>query len=77
MKKDIHPRYETMTASCSCGNKILVRSTLCKDMALDVCAKCHPFYTGTQKVIDSGGRIERFNKRFAGMSTRKGKPDAA
>lgn len=77
MKKDIHPRYETMTASCSCGNKIAVRSTLCKDMSLDVCSKCHPFYTGTQKVIDSGGRIERFNKRFGAMSTRKGTTGAA
>ena len=71
MKADIHPRYEDITATCSCGNKIQTRSTLCKDLQLDVCSACHPFYTGTQKVMDTGGRIERFNKRFAGLSTRK------
>ena len=64
MKPDIHPKYEEMTFTCSCGNKIKTSSTLCKDMHVDVCSKCHPFYTGTQKVMDSGGRIERFNKRF-------------
>lgn len=66
MKKDIHPKYEEITATCTCGNVIQTKSTLCKDIHLDVCSACHPFYTGQQKVLDTGGRIERFNKRFGG-----------
>ncbi len=64
MKKDIHPDYEMMTATCSCGNVIKVRSTLGRDMSLDVCSECHPFYTGTQKIMDSGGRVDRFRQKF-------------
>ncbi|MBB3047629.1 large subunit ribosomal protein L31 [Litorivivens lipolytica] len=64
MRADIHPKYEEITATCSCGNVIKTRSTLCQDMHLDVCAKCHPFYTGTQKMMDTGGRVDRFRKRF-------------
>lgn len=71
MQKDIHPKYEAITISCSCGNKIETRSTLCKDLSIEVCSKCHPFYTGTQKVMDTGGRIERFNKRFGSLRTAK------
>ncbi|MDP0560888.1 MAG: 50S ribosomal protein L31 [Candidatus Endonucleobacter sp. (ex Gigantidas childressi)] len=71
MKSDIHPNYEDITVSCSCGNKINTRSTLCKDLSIEVCSKCHPFYTGTQKVMDVGGRIERFNKRFGNLTSRK------
>lgn len=64
MKKDIHPDYEMITATCSCGNVIKVRSTVGKDISLDVCSECHPFYTGTQKIMDSGGRVDRFRKKF-------------
>ena len=64
MKQDIHPDYEMITATCSCGNVIKVRSTLGRDMSLDVCSECHPFYTGTQKIMDSGGRVDRFRQRF-------------
>lgn len=71
MKPEIHPDYEEITVSCSCGNKIQTRSTLCRDLSIEVCAKCHPFYTGTQKVMDTGGRIERFNKRFGRLGARK------
>ncbi len=71
MKPNIHPEYKDTTFTCSCGNKIKTSSTLCKDLLIDVCSKCHPFYTGTQKVMDTGGRIERFNKRFGTRSTRK------
>ncbi len=71
MKPEIHPNYQDITVSCSCGNKIQTRSTLCKDLSIEVCSKCHPFYTGTQKVMDTGGRIERFNKRFGKLSARK------
>ena len=64
MKKDIHPDYAEITATCSCGNVIKVRSTVGKDLSLDVCSECHPFYTGTQKIMDSGGRVDRFRKKF-------------
>ena len=68
MKPDIHPQYETITARCSCGNVIETRSTLGHDIHLEVCSACHPFYTGTQKILDTGGRVERFRRRFGNMS---------
>ena len=71
MKADIHPRYEDITARCSCGNEIKTRSTLTQDITIDVCSRCHPFFTGKQKIVDSGGRVDRFNKRFAGRSLKK------
>ena len=67
MKQDIHPEYKDVKVTCSCGNVMETRSTCCKDFTVDVCSACHGFYTGTQKVSDSGGRIERFNRRFAGL----------
>jgi large subunit ribosomal protein L31 len=71
MKSDIHPKYGKMTATCSCGNVIETGSTLARDIHLDVCSKCHPFYSGKQKVLDTGGRIDRFNKRFGNASGRR------
>lgn len=71
MKPDIHPQYAEITATCTCGNKIKTRSTLCKDVHLDVCSACHPFYTGTQKVVDTGGRIDKFKQRFGVRSLKK------
>ncbi len=65
MKKGIHPEYNNVTISCSCGNVIETRSTLRQPLNLDVCGKCHPFYTGKQRVVDTGGRVDRFNKRFS------------
>ena len=65
MKQDIHPTYEAINVQCSCGNQFTIRSTTGKDLNLDICAKCHPFYTGKQKMIDTAGRIDAFNKRFA------------
>lgn len=64
MKPDIHPEYQDIKATCSCGNVIETRSTLNSDIHLDVCSACHPFYTGKQKMMDTGGRVERFRKRF-------------
>ncbi|ALO47320.1 50S ribosomal protein L31 [Pseudohongiella spirulinae] len=64
MKADIHPNYQAVKATCSCGNVIETRSTIGKDFLVDVCAACHPFYTGKQKILDSAGRVDRFNKRF-------------
>ena len=70
MKEGIHPNYVAITATCSCGNVIETRSTVGKDINLDVCSSCHPFYTGKQKMVDSGGRVDKFNKRF-GMLGKK------
>lgn len=70
MKQGIHPEYKEITATCSCGNVIKTRSTLDKDINLDVCGNCHPFYTGKQRVVDTGGRVERFNSRFKIPSTK-------
>ncbi|MEY4516154.1 MAG: hypothetical protein RL180_500 [Pseudomonadota bacterium] len=68
MKAGIHPSYTTLVATCSCGNVIETRSTMGKEkLYLDVCSACHPFYTGQQKVVDTGGRIDKFKQRF-GMS---------
>ncbi len=64
MKADIHPAYNEITATCSCGNQFKTRSTLAQDLHLEVCSNCHPFYTGKQKILDSGGRVERFRRRF-------------
>jgi large subunit ribosomal protein L31 len=65
MKPEIHPNYSEVTVSCSCGNSFKTCSTLTKDFHIDVCGECHPFYTGKQKMVDTGGRIDRFTKRFA------------
>lgn len=67
MKEGIHPDYAEITASCSCGNTIKVRSTMGKDINLDVCSECHPFYTGKQRNVDTGGRVDRFKKRFGAL----------
>lgn len=66
MKEGIHPKYEEITATCSCGNSFTTRSTFTQNLTLDVCSQCHPFYTGKQKVMDTGGRIDKFQKRFGG-----------
>ncbi|MCP5184242.1 MAG: 50S ribosomal protein L31 [Pseudomonadales bacterium] len=71
MKADIHPNYKPINATCSCGNVIQTRSTLAKDIQLDVCSACHPFYTGKQKIMDTAGRVERFNRRFGMRGARK------
>lgn len=64
MKEGIHPKYVDMTVTCSCGNTFVTRSTLGKDLQTDVCSSCHPFYTGKQKLVDTAGRVEKFNKRY-------------
>lgn len=70
MRADIHPTYEVLTAKCSCGNVIQTRSTTGGEMNLDVCSACHPFYTGKQKIMDTGGRVDRFRKRFGNRSAK-------
>ena len=63
MKEGIHPSYEKTTIKCACGAEFETRSTK-KDIRLDICSKCHPFFTGKQKLVDTGGRVDRFKKRF-------------
>ncbi|MGQ4003038.1 50S ribosomal protein L31 [Francisellaceae bacterium CB300] len=68
MKNEIHPKYNAVNVTCSCGNKFTTQSTIGKeDMNIDICSECHPFYTGKQRVVDTAGRVDRFNKRFGGM----------
>ena len=64
MRESVHPEYTKITATCSCGNVMLINSTLKEDLNLDVCSSCHPFYTGKQKLVDTSGRVEKFEKRF-------------
>ncbi len=64
MKSDIHPSYQQVIATCSCGQKFEIYTTLDKDLQLDICSKCHPFYTGQQKIVDTAGRVERFKAKF-------------
>jgi large subunit ribosomal protein L31 len=64
MKQDIHPEYKIATVHCSCGNTFQTRSTK-SELRVEICSNCHPFYTGKQKLIDAGGRVERFQRRYA------------
>jgi large subunit ribosomal protein L31 len=64
MKADIHPKYAEITVTCTCGNKFQTRSTLGTNLEIEVCSNCHPFYTGKQKMLDSGGRVDRFRKKY-------------
>jgi large subunit ribosomal protein L31 len=64
MKPDIHPAYEATSVTCSCGATFETRSTVGKDLTIEVCSQCHPFYTGKQKMVDTGGRVDKFRKRY-------------
>lgn len=65
MKPNIHPEYKDVKVTCSCGNAFTTRSTMSKDaLSLEVCSMCHPFYTGTQKIIDTAGRVDRFRQKY-------------
>ena len=63
MKKGIHPDYQPTTIRCACGNVIETGSTK-KNITVEICSKCHPFYTGTQKLVDTSGRVDKFNKKY-------------
>lgn len=65
MKPDIHPAYTEITVTCSCGNSFQTRSTLGETLNVEVCSQCHPFYTGKQKMLDTAGRVDRFNKKYS------------
>ena len=64
MKLDIHPEYHDVKVVCSCGNTFMMRSTLSEELHIEVCSKCHPFYTGKQKIIDAGGRVDKFRRKY-------------
>ncbi len=66
MKTDAHPKYTELKVVCSCGNAWLTKSTLGQELHVEVCSKCHPFYTGKQKMVDTGGRVDKFRKKYAG-----------
>ena len=63
MKEGLHPEYQTATVRCACGETFETRSTK-KDISIEICSKCHPFYTGKQKIVDAGGRVDKFRKKF-------------
>ena len=69
MRADIHPSYTDTLVTCSCGAQFTTRSTMAADsMSVDVCSQCHPFYTGKQKILDTGGRVARFEQRYGKRS---------
>ncbi|HET9690703.1 MAG TPA: 50S ribosomal protein L31 [Acidimicrobiales bacterium] len=70
MKTDIHPQYDTATVTCSCGNTFTTRSTK-PTLTTELCNECHPFYTGKQKLVDTGGRVERFERRYGRRGGKK------
>ena len=67
MKAEIHPNYTEVQVNCSCGNAFTTRSTMNKPLHVEVCSACHPFYTGKQKIVDTAGRVEKFNQKFGAM----------
>lgn len=69
MKPDIHPEYVESTVTCSCGETFVTRSTL-PEIKVEICSVCHPFYTGKQRLVDTGGRVERFNKKYGRTTTK-------
>jgi large subunit ribosomal protein L31 len=70
MKKDIHPKFNSLaTATCACGATFSVGSTL-NEISVEICTQCHPFYTGTEKVLDIAGRVDKFKKRAAAVKTK-------
>jgi large subunit ribosomal protein L31 len=64
MKPDIHPKYSDVKVTCSCGNSFQTRSSSGHDLGIEVCSQCHPFFTGKQKILDTGGRMERFRQKY-------------
>ena len=64
MKADIHPKYAEITVNCSCGHSFKTRSTHGEDLHIEVCAQCHPFYTGKQKMLDTAGRVDKFRRKY-------------
>jgi large subunit ribosomal protein L31 len=70
MKAAIHPEYTEINVTCTCGNVFKTRSTVGKDLQIEVCSNCHPFYTGKQKMVDTAGRVDKFRKKYAAAAAR-------
>ena len=70
MQQGIHPTYEEISVVCSCGNSFKTRSTLGQELQIEVCSKCHPFYTGKQKLVDTAGRVEKFKNKYRTRSAK-------
>ena len=75
MKADIHPNYQEINVTCSCGTTFKTRSTLKEDLSVEICSKCHPFYTGEQKIMNTAGRVDRFKKKYSMAGMKKEKPE--
>jgi large subunit ribosomal protein L31 len=75
MKNDTHPEYTDVLVKCSCGNEFTTRSSKAGTFSLELCNECHPFFTGKQKLVDTGGRVERFNKRYGQRQNAPAKPE--
>ena len=71
MRAAIHPEYKTINVTCSCGHSFKTGSTLCRDLNIEVCSECHPFYTGKQKLVDTGGRVQKFRDRYKDRAATK------
>ena len=76
MKQGIHPDYQIATVHCACGNRFETRSTQ-KDIHVEICSVCHPYFTGRQRLMDTAGRVERFKQKYGGATAAKGKKPAA
>jgi large subunit ribosomal protein L31 len=68
MKPEIHPKYQEIAVTCACGNNFKTRSTMSEELHIEICSECHPFFTGKQKLVDTAGRVDRFNRRYARSS---------
>ena len=64
MKQEIHPNYQEIDVTCACGSSFKTRSTMSEELHIEICSECHPFFTGKQKLVDTAGRVDRFNKRY-------------
>ena len=76
MKQGIHPDYHEINVQCACGNQFKTRSTRKDDLHVEICSECHPFFTGKQKLVDTAGRVDRFNKRYAKKQAEEPKAEA-
>ena len=77
MKPEIHPNYTEITVACACGNNFKTRSTMKDDLQIEICSECHPFFTGKQKLVDTAGRVDRFNKRYTRGAAKPADAEAA
>ncbi len=75
MQYDKQPKYEEVKVTCSCGNSFSIRSTVGRDLHLEICSKCHPFFTGQQKMVDTAGRVERFRAKYGKKKSKETKKD--